>query len=752
MLNATRFALWFRFAGRPLPTLLLAAQGLTLTPVAAQDAASDPPAAVLRVARDQPRLDTPRNSLSRRGTESSRRTTPSLTLNGPQLNTPADAPSPSAAVATAELLGRSLVDSALNSSSDMAPEAILVVSPFAEDYVENSTEGLAENTSLASAADDGWVSRGAIRQLPPRAAEAPAASVATRPSEDAVEAPRLNSTEPDAPEIDSAPAAMIPVEDLSSRQITVPQLSVPQLSVPQLSGPQIVAPEISASELTPPRIASNADSASEDSAAEISSSNARSLALQEQIERFEAVESGEDTSGGDAPRFVEIIPESIEVTPQQTAEPQAAARPQENAQPQSTPLPRSTGERMPLRDPTIPGLTARGPAAEDEYAEEYEYAGEYEDVDEYTGGDDDSETEALAYAADSGEAGELAEDVRQRSTPAPVISAAALRLKRPIEQTLQYYHQRPENSLERTPWGMLHAILPYGLDANIDAGHRRYNAIAWLAGNNACRNLKLLALTPSGRIEARTGIGLQGHQAQMLAIFAQVGVPKDYPLYVGPQRFTVADLVRSEMAACRAGEELTFTLIGLSHYMSTDATWTASDGERWDFEKLIREELQQPVVGAACGGTHRLMGLSYALAQRRREGAPITGQWERAAIYIDDFVAYAWQLQNRDGSLSTQWFEGREDNGQLDRKVQTTGHIFEWLIFNSTDDQLQDERMVRGIAFLADAMLSNRGTEWEVGPKGHALRALSLYHRRVFGSRQPWRPSQTAAASTNGRR
>ena len=335
---------------------------------------------------------------------------------------------------------------------------------------------------------------------------------------------------------------------------------------------------------------------------------------------------------------------------------------------------------------------------------------------------------------------------------APVMSASVLGLDQPIRQCLAYYHQRPENAAKRTPWGMLHAILPFGLDAYIDS-NKRYNAIAYLAGNNPGRNLRMLSTTNGGRIVARSGVGLQGHQAQTLAIFAQVGVPADYSLIVNKRKFIVNDLVKTEMLACKAGEELTFTLIGLSHYLPTDTKWRSADGQSWDFERLLKEEMAQSVVGAACGGTHRLMGLTYALRQRKLEGLPLTGQWARAETYLNDFQTYAWQLQNRDGSFSTDWFEGRADSGDLDRKLQTTGHILEWLVFAAENESLQDERVVRGISFLASNMMNERSHEWQVGPKGHALRALSLFHRRTFNSDRPWmvNNANTATRAAVGR-
>jgi hypothetical protein len=39
---------------------------------------------------------------------------------------------------------------------------------------------------------------------------------------------------------------------------------------------------------------------------------------------------------------------------------------------------------------------------------------------------------------------------------------------------------------------------------------------------------------------------------------------------------------------------------------------------------------------------------------------------------------------------------------------------------------------VRSVRFLVDALKSNPDYEFEVGPKGHALRALVLYQRYVF--------------------
>ncbi len=181
-----------------------------------------------------------------------------------------------------------------------------------------------------------------------------------------------------------------------------------------------------------------------------------------------------------------------------------------------------------------------------------------------------------------------------------------------------------------------------------------------------------------------------------------------------------------------AGEELTFKLIALSHYLDPDATWTTPDGKQWSIERLVREELKAPVRGAACGGTHRLMGYSYALKKRAQRGKPITGDFKRAQTYLRDYHRYTFGLQNPDGSFSTAWFERKASDPSIDRRIKTSGHILEWITFSLTDEELRDPRMVKAVDYLATLMLANPRHTWEMGPLGHALHGLLLYDARVF--------------------
>ena len=132
-------------------------------------------------------------------------------------------------------------------------------------------------------------------------------------------------------------------------------------------------------------------------------------------------------------------------------------------------------------------------------------------------------------------------------------------------------------------------------------------------------------------LRAKHGVGLQGHMGQFLAMLAQCQVSPDYPIRVGKREFTIEDLIEAEKETCYPKSELTFKLIALMHYLDSDDTWVNDQGAKWDIPRLIREELAQPIRGAACGGTHRLSGLSLAARTRVRRGEPLDGEYLRAA-------------------------------------------------------------------------------------------------------------------------
>jgi len=321
---------------------------------------------------------------------------------------------------------------------------------------------------------------------------------------------------------------------------------------------------------------------------------------------------------------------------------------------------------------------------------------------------------------------------------APPLSARLERLKAKLRRCLARHFGQQLNTRDHDCWTTMHEIIPFGVDTSIEIGGpggRQVTAIGWLCYNNGCAGLRLFYLDDYGRLTLPLGPGIQGHDGQFLAILAQSRVKENYPIRVGGKEFTIEDLIEYEKRTCRSSTELTFKLIGLSYYLDSDATWKNDLGETWSIARLIEEELAQPVLGAACGGTHRMMGFTYAVRRRAKEGKSMTGQWLRASKYVAAYIEYAFKLRNADGGFSTRFFEGRGDYGDFERRLYSTGHVMEWFLYALPDGQLRDPRVIESVEYLV-GLLSREGAEYAgAGARGHALRALVIYNERVFGAR-----------------
>ena len=311
------------------------------------------------------------------------------------------------------------------------------------------------------------------------------------------------------------------------------------------------------------------------------------------------------------------------------------------------------------------------------------------------------------------------------------------RLRSRIAQTLAIYQRRPLNTTQHTPWEVMHGFIAFGIPTQVRVGGPAgdpVSAIGWSNMGGRCRGQVMLAAADD-RVVALKGVGVQGHSAQYLAILAQCRVAANSPLTVQGKAFTVADLIEEEKQSCKSKTELTFALIALAHYLPTDATWISRDGGKWSLPRLVEEEIVQPIRGAPCGGTHRLFGLAYGCQRRLRSSGQLDGPYLRADKYVRDYQNFAvTKLQNRDGSFSTEWFKYAADrDDDIDRKIQTTGHILEWLVSSLDQNRLYEPRVVAAAEFLCGALASEPSREWKIGPLGHALHALNIYQERAWG-------------------
>ena len=323
----------------------------------------------------------------------------------------------------------------------------------------------------------------------------------------------------------------------------------------------------------------------------------------------------------------------------------------------------------------------------------------------------------------------------------------ALRAK--LHRTLDLYYKRAQHVDRRSPWAIMHWIVAFGVDTQVRHGYpgNDMTAIGYLCFGGRGAGQSLLYLDSQNRVRAFRGPGVEGHDGQFLGYLSQGKLKSDYPIRVQDKSFTIADLIESEKLTCRGGTELTYKLMGLGHYLPSDAKWKNDQGEDWSIQRLIREELAQDVRGAACGGSHRLMGLSSAVRKRRHEKLEMTGEFWRADKFIADYQKYAFSMQNADGSFSTEWFWRKADSQDSERKLDTTGHILEWLLYSLPDDQLKDPRTVKAVNCLADLLLQYPDREWAIGPLGHSLHAIAMYEEKIFKTWQAPRLPATEVAA-----
>jgi hypothetical protein len=339
----------------------------------------------------------------------------------------------------------------------------------------------------------------------------------------------------------------------------------------------------------------------------------------------------------------------------------------------------------------------------------------------------------LAWAAAAALAQEQEFDATGEQ-PSAGLSAEMRRLRDDIRGTLAHYQARPLNTRDHNCWELMHSIVAYGIQSRVLLGGTSgepVNAIGWLCYGNPVGGQKLVSVE-RGRLSVAKGPRVQGHHGQFLAIVAQSRVRTDYPIEIGGESFTLADLIESEKLGCQAGTELTFKLIALAHYLDSDSTWRNSAGESWSISRLIQEEIKSPIIGAACGGTHRLMGLSYAVNERLKQGGALDGQFMRADRYVRDYHRYTFSLQNSDGSFSTDWFKSQAAKPDVERRLQTTGHILEWMSYSVPAETLDDPRLVKAVVYLTRLLATDPERTWAIGPLGHGLHALAVYYDRQF--------------------
>ena len=313
-------------------------------------------------------------------------------------------------------------------------------------------------------------------------------------------------------------------------------------------------------------------------------------------------------------------------------------------------------------------------------------------------------------------------------------------LQERLEAAIKQVQQR-ELLTTNAFWTVFHGILGLGPEVellNPETG-KRVKALDYI-----CAGGEIPGLTFEPKkygLDVHTGPAFvgQGHQDQFVCEMAQWGMKKDQKFVVFGKDYTFEDFLRhSKMRVklkAKPLQELSWTILIIGQFYGTDYTWTNSEGEKLHFEDLVRYEMSQRMdpKAAACGGTHRLFGLSWVLHQHLRRGGQKKGVWKELDNYLANYKNLARQFQNADGSFSTNYFYGPGNSTDKQQCLSTTGHIFEWLSLALTDEELKEDWVNRAANALSMIFMDIQDQPMEGGTLYHAVHGLIIYYARVYG-------------------
>ena len=332
----------------------------------------------------------------------------------------------------------------------------------------------------------------------------------------------------------------------------------------------------------------------------------------------------------------------------------------------------------------------------------------------------------------------------EEQSPAP----DSLTLKEKVDAALDYtLYERQLNTVDHGAWQVLHGVLAYQEHFPVRIGHTdtTQSAVKYLLNGGALNGWQF---RPGQRLEnGRIGLRAvmqpgtkrgQGHSDQWLAILAQCNFPIDQEIVTGGRKYTISDLISQVQldVSDNMEREYSWTLIGFALYLDPNTTWTANDGDEWSIARLIEIELDQDLNESACGGSHRLIGVTMALNEYVKKGGELTGIWATADARVHDAVRIARQTQNEDGSFSPNYFARRGQTVDMATRLATTGHILEFLALAMPKKELEAEWAQRAADNLAGLFLDTEEISLECGALYHAAHGLALYRDSVFGKRE----------------
>jgi len=284
-----------------------------------------------------------------------------------------------------------------------------------------------------------------------------------------------------------------------------------------------------------------------------------------------------------------------------------------------------------------------------------------------------------------------------------------------------------------TPWQIMHGLLALRRNFEIRKNGRIISGLDWVSAGPTFKDEAWFEKTlHGGRAHPYSQPwAFEGHANQFLAILSMSALPLDHKFMTPEGPITIADMVEHAQKSISTKDEPTWTLWGLSRYLSPDATWHNTSGENWSIERLVSIQTKKPLKGTASGGTHGMFALAHARNVYLRSGKPLRGVWLDAEYKIRRQINTARIQQNSNGMLSSNYFRGREYKHDFNKRMASAGHILEFLMLSLPQDELPETWVRRAVDATARDLINNRKAEVRCSPLYHAVNGLNIYLDRM---------------------
>ena len=324
-----------------------------------------------------------------------------------------------------------------------------------------------------------------------------------------------------------------------------------------------------------------------------------------------------------------------------------------------------------------------------------------------------------------------------------------------VYETREITRQRLLNTTDHTPWQMMHGLLGLRQDFLINHNGQTINGLEWMQTGPMFKNEPWFQKTShGGRAHPfNHPYWFEGHINQSLAILAMCNLPLDTQFGTPQGPITMRDMLKNAQMTANAKEEVTWTLWALATYLPSDAEWINEKGERWSIERLVLLETGKQVGGptSPCGGTHGLFALARARNVYMKTGKPLRGVWAQADQKIQKYIRTIQSQLNKDGSLSSNFFRGRDYKQDFDKRMASMGHLLEFMMVALPQERLKEPWVRKAIEATANDLKNNRKAYVSCSPLYHATDALTIYLERVLPQQQAvaQQPQNTKAISNS---